>query len=75
MAKNNSGFGCLTLLIVAIIAHSCGVDEGRQAEHRKAQTEIDTLESKNRQLEQELETAKRSGARCPQAEEAPHIAR
>ena len=51
MAQSRSGgFGCLTLFIVALIAHSCGEDEGRANERRKARREIDQLEQQVRQL-------------------------
>jgi hypothetical protein len=76
MAKNDSGFGCLTVLLVALIAHSCGEDEGKQAARRQARTEIETLESKVRQLERTLEDTKRDISNgCPHAEEPPHTAR
>lgn len=76
MAKESSGFGCLSVLIIALIAHSCGEDEGRQAARRKARAEIETLQGRVRQLEQKLEDTERDlRFGCPHAEEPPHIAR
>ena len=74
MAKNGSGYGFITVFFAAFIAHSCGEDAGRQAAQRKARGEIETLESQNRQLKQDIATMKQ-GIGCRQAEDPPHIAR
>jgi len=49
MAKSSGGgYGCFTLLIVALIAHSCGEDAGRSSAQSRARRELETAENSHR---------------------------
>lgn len=66
----SSGYSLFFVLIVGILAHSCGVDEGKRTGKRRARNdaeyEISSLKSRHNQEKSELEEqVRRLRANCP----------